>query len=177
MTEARMVDGERGWQEPESDGWFVLNARDARWLVNDMGWYCAWESQSARFQELGINLNVLVPGVPMAMYHHEPAQEDFLVLDGEALLIVEGEERPLKRWDLVHCPRDVPHTILGAGDGPALVLAVGSRAGSPHASYPVDEVAIRHGAGVEVATDSPAEAYARFSKVEPAAYPDGLLPE
>ena len=177
MTEARLVQGEGGWQQPEGDGWFVLNARDSRWLVNDMGWYCAWEAQGARFPELGINLNVLEPGKPMAMYHHEPYQEDFLVLDGEALLIIEGEERPLRRWDLVHCPRDVPHTIVGAGDGPSLVLAVGSRIGPDGGGYPVDEVAIKHNAGVDVETDSPSEAYARWSKIEQAQYPGELLPE
>jgi uncharacterized cupin superfamily protein len=177
MTEARIGQNDAGWQEPETDGWFVLNARDARWLVNDMGWYCAWESQATRFAEVGININVLVPGMPMAMYHYEPAQEDFLVLDGEALLIVEGQERLLKKWDLVHCPPDVPHTILGTGENGAVVLAVGTRVKKQHATYPVDETAIRHGAGVEVETDKPAEAYARFSEVEPATYPEGLLPD
>jgi uncharacterized cupin superfamily protein len=177
MTEARLVEGEGGWQEPEGDGWFVLNARDARWAKNEMGWYCSWESAAARFAELGININVLMPGMPMAMYHQEPAQEDFLVLDGDALLIVEGQERRLKKWDLVHCPRDVPHTILGVGDKGALVLAVGSRVGGPSATYPVDEAAIKHGAGVEVETDSPREAYSRFGPVENASYSEGLLPD
>ena len=83
----------------------------------------------------------------MAMYHEEPGQEDSLVLRGECLLIVEGEERPLKAWDFVHCPPRTKHVILGAGDEPALVLAVGARKGQ--ASYPVDETAIRHGAGVD----------------------------
>jgi hypothetical protein len=32
----------------------------------------------------------------MAMYHWEADQEHFLVLSGDALLIVEGEERPLR---------------------------------------------------------------------------------
>ena len=36
---------------------------------------------------------MLDPGEPMAMYHWETDQEDFLVLSGEPLLIVEGEER------------------------------------------------------------------------------------
>src|SRR4029453_5049869 len=111
-----------------------------------MGGYCNFEDGDTRFEQLGINLNALPPGAPMAMYHQEPGQEDFLVLRGECLLIVEGEERPLKAWDLFHCPPRTKHTILGAGSEAALVLAVGARKGG--ASYPVDAAAVRHGAGV-----------------------------
>jgi hypothetical protein len=70
---------------------------------------------------------VLEPGVPMSMYHWETDQEDFLVLSGEALLIVEGQERPLRQWDFVHCPPGAQHVIVGAGDGPCTILGVGSR--------------------------------------------------
>jgi hypothetical protein len=83
---------------------------------------------------------------------------------------VEGEERPLKAWDFVHCPPRTKHVILGAGDEPALVLAVGARKGQ--ASYPVNETAIRHGAGVDKESASPGEAYARFGPLE-----DGPAPE
>ena len=144
--------------------WFVVNARDARWVWNEMGGYCNFEDGDVRFEQVGINLNALHPGVPMAMYHEEPGQEDFLVLKGEALLIVEGEERPLKAWDFVHCPPHTKHVILGAGDGPSLVLAVGARKGQ--ATYPVDEAAVRHGAGVETATSSPKDAYAKYGPLE-----------
>jgi len=108
----------------------------------------------------------------MAMYHEEPGQEDFLVLEGEALLIVEGEERPLKAWDFVHCPPHTKHVILGAGEGPSLVLAVGARKGQ--ASYPVDEAAVRHGAGVETETSSPKDAYAKYGPLEDGPAPDLL---
>lgn len=148
---------------PKTAGWFVVNAREARWLHNEMGAYCGFEGKDdAGFPELGINLNVLQPGVPMAMYHEEPGQEAFLVLRGECLLIVEGQERPLRTWDFVHCPPTTKHVILGAGEGPALVLAVGARKGP--ASYPVDETAVRLGAGVEKEVASPAEAYAGYSR-------------
>jgi uncharacterized cupin superfamily protein len=151
--------------------WFVLNAHDARWVWNEMGGYCNFE-EDAKFEQVGVNLNVLHPGVPMAMYHEEPGQEDFVVLKGEALLIVEGEERPLKEWDLVHCPPYTKHVILGAGDGPSLVLAVGARKGQ--ASYPVDEAAVRHRAGVETETASPKEAYAKYGPLEEGPAPDLL---
>ncbi len=100
----------------------------------------------------------------MGMYHRENAQEAFLVLAGTCVLIVEGEERPLGPWDFFHCPPRTKHVIVGAGIEPALVLGVGARKGQ--ASYPVDEAAVRHGGGVEQKTDSPSEAYARFSKPE-----------
>ena len=114
------------------------------------------------------------------MYHREADQEDFLVLEGEALLILEGEERPLRRWASVPCPPGASHTILGAGDGPCLVLAVGARdrsTGDDWGAYTVDEVAIRHRAGVERETTVPAEAYARFAGGRLTSYRDGWLPE
>jgi uncharacterized cupin superfamily protein len=139
--------------------WFVLNARDAEWIDCDLGKYCNFETGVVRFEQLGINLNVLRPGEPMTMYHREELQEDFLVLDGECLLIVEGEERPMKKWDLFHCPPGVAHAIVGAGDRPSLVLAVGARGGEDATVYPADPVAQRHGAGVAADTASAKEAY------------------
>jgi uncharacterized cupin superfamily protein len=177
MTEARLTQADGGWLEPESiDGWYVLNAADARWSHNEMGWYCNFEG-AERLPEFGFNVNVLPPGKPMALYHHEPYQEGFLVLDGEALLIVEGKEHALKRWDYVHCPRDVPHVILGAGGRGATVLAVGNRVGPDGGAYPVDETAIRHGAGRTDEATSPRDAYATFGPPAEQPYPGGLLPE
>lgn len=178
MTEARLAPAETGGLVPAEDGWFVLNARDARWLDGTLGAYCAWEGPDARFAHVGINVNVLKPGVPMAMYHRESTQEDFLVLDGECLLIVEGEERPLKQWDLFHCPPDVPHTIVGAGDRPALVLAVGNRVPREDndLAYPVDPVAQGRGAGVAAETSDPNDAYAGMTH-EWRAYEPGWLPD
>ncbi len=164
MAEARLVEGEDGGLGPADDGWFVLNARDARWLDGDLGAYCGFEAKDARFPQLGINLNVLEPGQPMTMYHRENAQEDFLVLVGECVLVVDGEERPLRQWDLFHCPPGVPHAIVGAGEGRSLVLAVGARTGGEDdLFYPADPTAQRHGAAPEADTADPKEAYARFS--------------
>ena len=162
---------------PKGEGWFMLNAREARWLDGGpLGAYCGFEGEP-RFEQLGVNLNVLQPGQPMAMYHWEDEQEDFLVLHGEAVLIVEGQERPLRQWDLVHCPRRTKHVIVGAGDGQCVILAVGSRLrGEPSAAFPADETAVRHGAGVERETTSPADAYAAFSRPIPSAYREGWLP-
>jgi uncharacterized cupin superfamily protein len=158
VPEAKLEDG-----VPQSEGWFVVNARDAHWQYNEMGWYCNFEGKDAGgFAQLGINLNVLPPGAPMAMYHEEPGQEDFLVLRGECLLIVEGKDRPLRQWDLFHCPPHTKHTIVGAGNSPSLVLAVGARKGN--ATYPYDETAARYRAGLESETQHPRDAYARYGK-------------
>jgi len=163
----------------EGEGWFVLNAREACWRDRpDRGKLCHFE-ENQDFPQLGIHLMVLWPGQPMSMYHWEADQEDFLVIDGEALLIVEGEERPLRQWDFVHCPPKASHTIVGAGDGPAVVLAVGARVdstGPDWGGYPVDETALRHRAGVEKETSDPAEAYARFPESQKTRYEQGWLP-
>jgi uncharacterized cupin superfamily protein len=161
------------------DGWFVLNARDSRWYhAEGRGAFCDFEGD-VDFAQLGLNVQVLGPGEPMSMYHWEADQEDFLVVSGDALLIVEGEERSLRAWDFVHCPPGASHTIVGAGDGPCIVVAVGARAnqgGPDWGAYPVDETALRHGAGVEKETNEPREAYASVNRREPTRYRDGWLP-
>ena len=152
---------------PTGDGWYVLNARDTRWYyVEGRGAFCDLEGDQD-FPQLGINVQVLAPSEAMAMYHWEADQEDFLVVAGEALLIVEGEERPLQQWDFVHCPPKTKHTILGAGTG-CVVLAVGARTDSVDnpdwGGYTVDAVALRHEAGVEEATNEPDEGVCRRTR-------------
>jgi len=163
MREAQLVEDEHGGLRPADEGWFVVNARETGWSAGDFGKGCSFESKEARFPQLGINLNVLEPGQPMCLYHRENAQEDFLVLAGECLLIVEGEERPLRRWDFVHCPAGVDHVFVGAGEGPSLVLAVGARVEPEEIVYPAEPAAQRHGAAVQVETPNPEEAYAGYS--------------
>jgi uncharacterized cupin superfamily protein len=162
----------------------VLGQRDAEWRhVEGRGAVCValddFEGERRRLQ-LGVNPFVLGPGEPMAMYHWEADQEDFLVVAGEAVLIVEGEERPLRAWDFVHCPPNTKHVIVGAGNGPCLVIAVGARThdGQPDSlGFTVDEVAKRHGASVEEDTMDGGVAYASVPRREPTSYRDGWLPE
>jgi uncharacterized cupin superfamily protein len=181
VPESRLEPTEQGLV-PKGDGWFVLNAREARWLHTlGRSAICEWEGAfegEQDFLQLGINLNVLEPGVSMGMYHWEVNQEDFLVLAGEALLIVEGEERPLRQWDFFHCPAGTKHIIVGAGKGPSLVLAVGARgnAGEGWGGYTVDDAARRHGVSVEQETTDAREAYAELPRREPTRYRDGWLP-
>jgi uncharacterized cupin superfamily protein len=147
--------------------WWVRNVREMQWRENELGATVDFDYDVERFPEFGINLTVLKPGQPMTMYHQERYQEGFLVLRGKCLLIVASEEVPLKQWDYFHCPPDVPHAIVGAGDGLSLVLAVGNRVGPDVILYPRDETALKHGAGVERDTPEPKEAYARFTRPTP----------
>jgi uncharacterized cupin superfamily protein len=158
--EARLENG-----VPQTAGWFVVNARETQWLHDDMRSRARFGGEGeAHFDDLGISLNVIEPGRAMALYHHEAGQEDFLVLKGEALLIVEGDERPLRAFDLFHCPPHTPHTIVGAGEGPAVILAVGARKERGSARYPVEPAAIRHGGGVRDDEESPEQVYARWGQ-------------
>ena len=150
-----------------SDGWFVVNVRDAAWVTNeDFGDACVIESRDALFGQVGYTIAVLRPGQPNGMYHREANQEDFLVLAGECLLLIEGEERPLKAWDFVHCPPHTEHIFVGAGVGPCVIFMAGARR-DQGTVYPRSEVALRHGAGVEADTTSSAEAYAPYPKWQP----------
>jgi uncharacterized cupin superfamily protein len=168
---------------PKGKGWFVLNAREAPWSYREgRGAYCEFEGFEGDpdFSQLGINIQVLGPGEPMSIYHWEDDQEGFLVLSGEGLLIVEGRERPLRAWDFFHCPAKTKHTIVGAGDGPCVLVAVGARmlsTGPDWSTFPVDEAASRHGAGVDRETTDWLEAHARFPNSEPGRYRKGLLPD
>ncbi len=163
---------------PKGDGWFVLNAREARWRHGEgRSALCDVEGDT-EFSQVGVNLNVLAPGETMAMYHWEADQEDFLVVSGEALLVVEGEERPLRQWDFVHCPPGTNHTIVGTGERPSAIVAIGARdrsTGADWGGYPPDETAARHGVSVEEETTEPREAYARFPARRPTRYREGWL--
>ena len=118
------------------------------------------ESRDARFRDFGVNVRVVWPGEPNALYHAESGQEGFLVLSGECILLVEEQERPLRQWDYFHSPADTHHVIVGAGDGPCAILMIGLRPEVETLHYPVSEVAAMYGASAARETDEPDEAYA-----------------
>lgn len=168
MSEAIVENG-----VPITEGWFVINARDARWLHNDMRVVCRFGGEGeAHFEDLGIGLYWLAPGKPMSLYHYEAGQEGFLLLRGECILIIEGHERSIGTWDFVHCPPGTPHAIVAAGGEPALVLAVGARKEKGSARYPVQAAAVRHGAGVPDPSASPTDIYAGFGEPHPGPAPE-----
>jgi uncharacterized cupin superfamily protein len=174
---------------PGGEGWFILNAREAEWRVwHGRGKWPRFEGAGAMFPQLGLGLTVLEPGEPLSMYHWESDQEDFLVLHGEALAIVEGQERPLRKWDFLHCPAGTKHSIVGAGNGSCVVFAVGARERTMHRTaggqlaptqdwggYPVDEVALRNRAGVEQETSDKATANPTFPERVSTSYRNGWL--
>lgn len=154
---------------PGSEGWFVVNVRDAAWETGPFGAACSFESEAVRFPQLGINLRVLSPGRSRGLYHAESNQEDFLVLVGECLLLIEENERRLQAWDFVHCPPNTAHAFIATGHGPCVILMAGARGpGWPTRGlvYPRSEVALRHGVGVKRETRSPREAQAGLPEWE-----------
>jgi uncharacterized cupin superfamily protein len=183
VREADLSETEAGLV-PASTGWFILNARDARWFQRPgrdslplTG--CDEFEAEAYFPMLGMSIQVLGPGEPNSMYHWETEQEDFLVLSGEAVLIVEGEERPLRQWDLVHCPPQTRHVFVGAGSGGCILLAASSRQfqkDGPWGYYTVDETARRYGACSNVETQDTEVAYANVPPSQKSRYRDGALP-
>jgi uncharacterized cupin superfamily protein len=175
VEEARLSRSEHGLVS-DGSGWFVLNAREGPWAEREgMRRSCTFEGEP-RFPQLGVNVNVLEPGRPAGLYHAESEQEDFLILAGECLLLIEGQERQLRAWDFVHCPPGTAHVLVGAGEGPCIYIAVGARSDQHQLRYPADPLAQQHGAAVAEETTSPAEAYAGFPRrVQP--YRQGDLPD
>jgi len=166
IEEAPLRETEAG-RVPDGDGWFVVNVAEARGMRSDrFGAACLFAAPE-RFPEFAINVRVLQPGQPNAMYHREHAQEAFLVLSGEALAIVEDQERPLRTGDFLHTPSDTAHVLVGAGDGPCAILMVGTRKRPENLLYPVSEVAARYGASVPEETTDEGAAYAGVPTPEP----------
>jgi uncharacterized cupin superfamily protein len=170
---------------PAGPGWFVMNAREARWFDRPglghnlpLTGSDAYEAETF-FPMLGMAIRVMTPGQPNATYHWETEQENFLVLAGEALLIVEGQERRLKQWDFVHCPPETRHAFVGAGDGVCVLLCASSRQfqkDGPWGFYCADETAAKYNASSPEETQDTELAHARFPPSQPTRYREGLLP-
>jgi uncharacterized cupin superfamily protein len=173
IEEAKLEDVGSGLA-PTSPGWFVVNAAEAAWIRSEaFGGRCVFESSDRvlaerpdaarqRFTETGFTLAVLEPGKPSSMYHAESYQEDFFVLSGTCLLLIEEQERPLRAWDFVHCPGGTHHTFVGTGDEPCVIFMIGHRREDRTIVYPRSDAALARDAGVETETNDPPAAYARF---------------
>jgi len=160
---------------PEGAGWFVLNARDASWIRSEERGQDTDFQGAQEWPDLGFRIQVIGPG-QRGMYHGERGQEDFLVVSGECLLVIEGQERRLKAWDFVHCPPWTKHVFVGTGDSSCAIVMVGSRAGGFEVVFPVDEAAAKYDASVLEQTSDPNKAYARWGREQRTAYGDGWLP-
>jgi quercetin dioxygenase-like cupin family protein len=172
VPEARLEDAGSGLA-PATEGWFVVNVRDAEWWSSETRGAACWFANEygeppVEFEQFGINVTLLEPG-QSGVYHAETNQEAFLVLAGECRLLVEDEERRLRPWDFFHCPPWTEHAFVGAGDGPCAILMVGAHSG-PDVRYPVSELAARYGASVEEETSDAGQVYAtaeRFRRDRP----------
>jgi uncharacterized cupin superfamily protein len=161
MEEAKLTQTETGC-DPEGDGWFIRNLDEVTWeRLPDNGTWHVFGAADAPFTQFALGPHILMPGEANGMYHAESSeQEGFLVLAGECVAVVEGEERRMRQWDYLHCPPGTHHITIGAGDGPCAILMIGGRSAENTVTYPVDPVAARHGASVKQETNDPKEAYA-----------------
>jgi uncharacterized cupin superfamily protein len=162
MEEAKLDETPYGRNPASDEGWFVLNLADALAMRNEVkgGAIIPLEPRGGPFKDFGVNVHVVWPGEPSALYHSENAREAFLVLSGECTLVVEDEERPLRQWDFFHCPAGTRHIFVGAGEGPCAILMIGARSEAEQLHNPVSEVAAKHGASAAKETPNPDEAYA-----------------
>src|SRR5437667_8040940 len=97
VPEAQLEDSGSGLA-PATEGWFVVNVRDAEWLTSETseadkitsGSECAFETRKAEFPQLGIRIHVLQPGERKALYNRKSGREAFSGLLGECRLPAEG---------------------------------------------------------------------------------------
>ena len=144
--------------------WYVHNVREFPWFVNETFGARSFLVPFEEGVQFGVRVHVLEPGKPSTMYHRETGQEGFLVVEGECLLIVDSEERPLRQWDYYHCAPNTTHSFVGAGDGPCVMVTLGYRSPDATIVYERSDAALAHGAGVEKETDTPSVAYEPFPK-------------
>ena len=100
MDEARIEDNDEG-RLPVGEGWFILNLSEMPWetvpgfgVWRDFNW-----AKKPDGPNIGFHIHVLQPGESFGYYHAEAAQEGFIVLSGECLAVVEGQERRMRHWD------------------------------------------------------------------------------
>jgi len=161
VTEARLERVESGLA-PVTPGWFVVNTADAAWVTNEVyGGVCIFESDDFVLRGrpdlteyvkpgAGFTIRVVPPGQPSSLYHAESVQEDFLILMGECVLIIEDQERHLRAWDFVHCPPMTSHAFIAKDGGPCVILATGNRRDDLERVNRRSEAALRYDAGTEV---------------------------
>jgi uncharacterized cupin superfamily protein len=166
VTEARLERVASGLA-PVTPGWFIVNTADAAWVNNESyGGVCIFESDEFVLRgrpdlteyekpDAGFTIRVVPPGRPSSLYHAESVQEDFLILMGECVLIIEDQERHLRAWDFVHCPPMTAHTFVATETGPCVILATGNRRDDLERVSRRSEVALRYDAGSEVDTTDP----------------------
>ena len=161
MQEAQIEDIADG-HVPVDGGWFILNLGEMAWeTVPGFGTWRGFDPPDADPSQpgIGVHVHVLQPGEAPGYYHAEEAQEGFIVLSGECVAIVEGQERRMRRWDYLHSPPGTGHITVGAGDEPCAILMFGSPDPRRKVAWIADGTAARYGASVANTTGQAAEAY------------------
>ena len=100
VPEAPLVPTEEGGLVPGGHGWFVLNAEERAGVTGTVAPGRCLRGAD-RVPQTAVVLYVLGPREPIGRYHWEVDREDFVVLAGSGVLLIEGEERPLRQWDFV----------------------------------------------------------------------------
>jgi uncharacterized cupin superfamily protein len=157
MQEARIDTTPEG-QVAAGEGWYILNLGEMAWeTVPGFGVWCDFDDPS--HPRVGVHVHVLEPGEANGYYHAEEALEGFLVLSGECIAVIEGEERRMRRWDYFHSPPGTEHITIGAGDEPCAILMFGSPDPSRKVEWIANETAAKHDASVERTTSRGTEVY------------------
>jgi quercetin dioxygenase-like cupin family protein len=147
-------------QVPVGGGWFILNLGEMAWeTVPGFGVWRGFDDPHADPSQpgMGVHVHVLRPGE--ALYHAEAAQEGFLVLSGECIAVVEGQERRMRQWDFFHSSPGTEHITVGAGDAPCAILMFGSPDPSRKVEWIANETAAKYGASVARTTGRDTQAY------------------
>jgi uncharacterized cupin superfamily protein len=160
VDEARIEETKQG-RLPAGEGWFILNLGEMPWeTVPGFGVWRGFDwDQKPGEPGIGVHIHVLQPAENFGYYHAEAAQEGFIVLSGECLAVVEGQERRMRQWDYFHSPPGTAHAMIGGGDGPCVVLMFGSPDPRRKVEWIADETAAKHSASVERTTGRDIEAY------------------
>jgi quercetin dioxygenase-like cupin family protein len=159
VREARIEQTPEG-QVPAGDGWFILNLGEMAWGgVPGFGVWLDPPHVDPAQPGIGVHIHVLQPGEANGYYHAEAAQEGFIVLSGECVAVVEGEERRMRQWDYLHSPPGTAHITVGAGDEPCAILMFGSPDPRRKVEWIADDVAAKYGASVAETTGRDLDAY------------------
>ncbi len=178
MREAEIEETPEG-RVARGDGWFILNLGEMAWkTVRGFGSWCSFNAPNKGADEpgIGVHVHVLMPGEANGYYHAEAAQEGFVVLSGECIAVVEGQERVMRQWDYLYSPPGTAHITVGAGRGPCAVLMFGSPDPSRKVEWIADPVAAKHGASVPRTTGCASEAYADAPSVAAVSAPAPFNP-
>ena len=137
---------------PSGEGWFVVNAREARWRIDDLGAFTASRARRASSRS-GSTSSCSRRASRWRCTTTRTTRRTSLC-------------SPARRWRSSRArsgrcgsgtcciARSAPATSCSArARGPCVLLAIGSRSGGEDwGAYPVDETALRHGASVEQET-------------------------